>query len=363
MPRLRYLFSRFLWIGAVGFGGPVAVMAVIKREVSDQSRWLEPTRFQELLALSKLLPGPQATQLVIGVGKDVGGVRGGVVSGVAFVLPAFLCMLVLAPLALSGISVAASQGLFGLQLGALAVIVESVFGLAKPYTWRPLRRWVLLALGMAIMLRRPDLEPWVILAVGLAGVAYQRYAVRPRELASIFWVCFKAGVLLFGSGLAIIPLLEPEVVEKRHWLTHAEFMLGVSLGQITPGPVMISCVFIGYKVAGFPGAFAAMTGAFLPSFINVLVWLPWVFNSARAKEGLRVFSIWALPVIIGAMVATTVRIGAFLLQGSNVGWITGKAALLVAGIVALAFQVPTVAVIFGSGLIWWLSSWFLNGMV
>jgi len=178
---------------------------------------------------------------------------------------------------------------------------------------------------------RPRIEPLVILGAGLAGLLATSRRWSPRSPASppwlgallvgggaaatvpdltrLAWICFKAGAFVFGSGLAIVPLLEGETVRQHHWLTHSQFMDGLAFGQITPGPVVITATFIGYKVGGMIGALFATVAIFAPCFFNVLVILPRVLSRLRASGLLPRFASWAIPSVIGCIFGTTGRLG------------------------------------------------------
>jgi chromate transporter len=221
--------------------------------------------------------------------------------------------------------------LTGMQAGALVVIVMSTWSLSRPYRHaKP--AWAIAAISAVLVFFLPRWEPLIILFWGVSGAF--RMARRPKAmnmsmhgwgipaafasaattlkssvLADLFWVAFKSGAFVFGTGLAIVPMLEGDVVRHFHWLTHSEFMDGLALGQITPGPVVITMTFIGYKAAGWIGAILATIGIFLPSFINVLWLLPrtWArFSGTPAAGG---FTAWAIPAVVGCIFGTAVKLG------------------------------------------------------
>ena len=144
---------------------------------------------------------------------------------------------------------------------------------------------------------------WPRLGFGGAGMGL-------GVMGKLFAMCLKSGALVFGSGLAIIPLLEVHAVREHHWLTHQQFMDGLALGQITPGPVMITATFIGYIVGAVPGALVATTGIFLPSFLNIFYVLPRVWGRISKSPYTPHFTAFAIPAVIGAILATTFRLGA-----------------------------------------------------
>jgi chromate transporter len=230
----------------------------------------------------------------------------------------------------------------GMQAGALAVILLSAYQLSASYR-RKLSAWVIVPLSGILIYLFPGIEPLAILGCGLAGAFW--YGSRARAgralaaapwvgaravralaaqgatgapLAKIFWVCLKAGTLVFGTGLAVVPVLESDVVQRFQWLTHSQFMDALAVGQITPGPVTIAATFIGFVAAGLPGALTATAGMYLPAFFNVLVLVPRVWNRFSGTPGAQGFSAWAIPAVIGGILGTTVRLGYLTLTGPAV---------------------------------------------
>ena len=338
MKEIAWIFGR---LGLLGFGGPVAVMALMEEEFSRKRRWVTSERFSEIYAVCKLLPGPVATQMAIYLGMVRGGTLGGFVAGGMFILPAFLLILAISFLYVNTKAVATAGPVFtGMQAGALVVIFVSLIQLARPY-WRKVDARVIAVVSAILIFKLPHYEPLVILFFGvLGGVLAARRAktngavVKPIEksvhswmpgfltagvfagsavpsstLLNLFWVCFKAGAFVFGTGLAVVPMLEADSVRHYHWLTHSEFMDGLAAGQITPGPVTITATFIGYKIAGLIGALVATLGMYLPSFFNVLVLVPRVWNRFSGTPGAAGFSGWAIPAVVGGIFGTALRLG------------------------------------------------------
>ncbi len=322
---MKEIFLVFLRLGLLGFGGPVATIAMMEDEATRKRRWLSQERFTEIYAVCKLLPGPVATQMAIYLGLIRGGIRGGLLSGTLFILPAFLLVLGLSYLyTASGVTQRFSFALLGMQAGALVVILASTYRLSLPYQKR-LGAWIL-AFGSAwIVAASPGWEPLIILFSGMVGALYWTYGARLRNrtfsfigipiiLTQLFWTCFKAGAFVFGTGLAVVRVLEGDAVQRFHWLTHSEFMDGLAIGQITPGPVVITSTFIGYKTAGLPGAFVATFGMFLPAFFNVLFLVPRIWKRFSGTPGAQGFSAWAIPAVIGGILGTSVHLGWMTLQ-------------------------------------------------
>ncbi|MEK6705010.1 MAG: chromate efflux transporter [Bdellovibrionota bacterium] len=344
----------FFRLGMLGFGGPIATMAMIEEEICRRRRWFSSEHFAEMYAVLKLLPGPISTQMAIYAGRFRGGLVGGVVAGCAFVMPAFLLVILLAHLYLRLGSVASfSSLLLGFQAGAFALIVLSIWQLAKPHVARR-EAWVIAAVSCAVVFAFPRWEPLVILLFGLCGVFFSKdvklsakpapldadrskklytagflsgvgfTVFRDSVLTKLFWVCFKAGAFVVGTGLAIVPLLEADVVQHHKWLNHSEFMDAIAIGQVTPGPVVITATFIGYKVAGIAGAVCATVGIFLPAFVNILFIVPRAWRYLSGTRGARGFASWAIPSVIGAIAGATMKL-ALLTMNS---WIAVLVALV-----------------------------------
>ncbi|MGZ3689815.1 MAG: chromate efflux transporter, partial [Bdellovibrionota bacterium] len=251
---MKEIFAVFGRLGFLGFGGPIATMGMMEEEACQKRKWLSTTDFAEIYTVVKMLPGPASTQMAVYLGYLRGGVVGGILAGTLFILPCFFVVL--------GYSIWYSQRgavamgspvLFGFQLGALVVIGLSVYQLGKPYL-KHADAWVIALVSAGVVLWQPRLEPLVIFGFGMTG-AFVRGRTRPvawmpwltlgglggaaaGALKSLFWVSLKSGAFVFGTGLAIIPLLEGEAVQHHHWLTHSEFMDGLAIGQVTPGPVV-----------------------------------------------------------------------------------------------------------------------------
>ena len=376
----REIASVFFRLGVFGFGGPIATMAMMEQETVAARAWLSPDEFSEVYAVCKLLPGPVATQMAIYLGRIRGGVWGGLISGGLFILPCFVMVLGLSMIyADTGAVKSLGSVLSGLQAAALAIIVLSTWNLSKPYR-DELRAWGIFAVSGVIIYFRPGVEPLVILAFGLLGAFGARAASKtvsvallagaifagkralassifamprdPAVLGKLFWMCLKAGLFVFGTGLAVVPVLEADAVSKYHWLTHSQFMDGLAVGQVTPGPVTITSTFIGYFAARFPGAIVATVGMFLPSFINVLYLVPRVWRKFSGTPAARGFSSFAIPAVIGGILGTTLKLGLMTVTSWQV------AIVFVASLAAsVLFRLPSWLLIPVAGVVAGLLAW------
>ncbi len=309
-PSYLEIFLTFLKLGATGFGGPVALIALLDRECRERKQWVSVAQFNEAVLFCKLLPGPLAYQVALWVGKDVGGVRGGLLACLGFLLPGFTLILLLAIFYDQLRGYASFDGiLLGIRSSALVVILFSVWKIAEPYR-REARAWVFAALGALWMYQFPAWEPVSILLGGLAMVLAGR-AARGRTLAiaplsvtlllEVFWVHFKAGMFVYGTGVAVLPFLQQEAVNLHQWMTHAEFLDGIAFGQITPGPLTIASAFIGYRAAGVLGAAVGTFGMYLPGMLLVLCVVPLIHSRLKGKRWLEDFQRGAMPVVIGGI--------------------------------------------------------------
>ncbi|HEY7847883.1 MAG TPA: chromate efflux transporter [Candidatus Limnocylindria bacterium] len=282
--RLRELVGLFGLLGVIGFGGPAAHIALMRREVVDRRGWMTNQGVMDLVGLTSLIPGPNSTELAMLIGRQRAGLRGLLVAGLAFILPAVAIVLALAWAYVSFGSTPAVEGLlYGLKPVLLAIVAAAVisFGrvaaaslataavaVAAGVGWlaglHELLVLALAALAMAGLRLSGSLGAIVPLGLGLAGVGARATAV---ELPVLFAVFLKAGGLLFGSGYVLLAYLRGDLVERLGWLTDQQLLDAVAIGQVTPGPLFTTATFIGYLLAGVPGAMVATLGIFLPAFI------------------------------------------------------------------------------------------------
>jgi chromate transporter len=373
---LAWVFFR---IGCLGFGGPIATMAMMEEEAVRKRNWVTESQYNEMYAITKMLPGPASTQLAIFIAKTYAGTLGGIAAGVMFILPSFLLILALSVIYVKSGHVSQVRGLLtGLQIGALAVILISVEQMSKHY-WKELYAWIIVIISGVIIFDQPRWEPLVILICGVLGaVLFSRKfknknsassssaldtsndlsnttlkavvaapvigAASLTTLGQLFWTCFKAGAFVFGTGLAIVPLLEGDTVSHYHWVTHSQFMDGLAIGQITPGPVVITVTFIGYIAAGWIGSLVATAGIFLPPFINILILVPVFWAKWSGTPSSKGFSAWAIPAVIGGILGTMVRLGVLTVTTP-----AQLVLLIVCLVLALRFRPPAWFLIPGAG--------------
>jgi chromate transporter len=283
----------FLWLGTVGFGGPIALAGHMQQDLVDERRWISKEDYLEGLALAQLAPGPLAAQLAIYLGYIRAGVLGATAVGVAFVLPSFLMVLALSAAYVRFGGLPWMQGMFyGIGAAVIGIITRSAFKLTKLTLGQDKLLWGIFTI-LAVSTAWTSHEIiWLFLLGGVVSVLVKAYPMRMQTrsvipllftfgtfgvngtLAEIFLYFAKAGMFVFGSGLAVVPFLYGGVVQGHHWLTDHQFVDAVAVAMITPGPVVITVAFIGFIVAGVPGATAAALGIFLPVYLVVVLLAP-----------------------------------------------------------------------------------------
>jgi chromate transporter len=329
---LSELALLFLRLGATAFGGPAAHIALMEEEVVRRRQWVSAERFLDLLGATQLIPGPNSTELAIHIGWERRRAAGLVVAGVAFIVPAALITLVFGwAYVRFGSLPSAAWLLYGVKPVILAVILQAIWGLAP----RAARTNWLRALGLfAVILATVGVHELVVLfGAGAVALLVPRGPSSPHPsseqggrrlvpvlplaasalgagaftLSSLFWVFFKIGSVLFGSGYVLLAFLRADLVERLGWLTEAQLIDAVAVGQVTPGPVFTTATFIGYVLAGPAGALVATLGIFLPAFVFVALsgpLVPRLRASAAAGaflDGVNVASLALMVVVTFAL--------------------------------------------------------------
>jgi chromate transporter len=322
----------FLRLGTMGFGGPIALAGHMQQNLVDERGWVRKEDYLEGLALAQLAPGPLAAQLAIYLGYIRAGVLGATAVGVAFVLPSFLMVLGLSAAYVRYGGLPWMQGMFyGIGAAVIGIITRSAFKLTKLTLGKDKLLWAIFAI-LAVSTAWTSHEIiWLFLLGGVANLFVKALPSRvlarttvsmlfaPGTLATfgtsgtlltIFTYFAKAGLFVFGSGLAVVPFLYGGVVQGHHWLTDKQFVDAVAVAMITPGPVVITVAFIGYLVAGIAGATAAALGIFLPVYLVVLLLAPsykrWAKNP-QLNAFVRGVTAAATGAIAGAVVVLARR--------------------------------------------------------
>jgi chromate transporter len=346
---LRTIARHWTRIGVTGFGGPPTHIALLRRLVVDQHHWVEERDFEDALAACNLLPGPASTQLAIFLARRIGGPRGAVVGGLGFIVPAVVLIVALSAVFFGETPPAWVRGAgAGAGAAVAAVAVRAGVDLARPSLDRtPSRgRWLAYAvLGAAAAALIGAYLVLVLLACGLielvaAGgtigraranswlpIAVPTAVAGAGGLGAVAWVAFKVGALSYGGGFVIIPLMQGDAVHTYHWMTSAQFLDAVALGQVTPGPVVATVAAVGYAAHRVTGAALAAAVAFAPSFAFVLLG-GGQFERIRSNTRARAFLAGAGPAAIGAILGAAIPLTAALRE-------TWQFAVLAAAAIAL----------------------------
>ena len=337
---LWQLTAYFLKLGTIGFGGPVALVGYMQRDLVERHQWIDDEEYKLGLALAQIMPGPLAAQLAIAIGYFAHGVLGATLVGLAFVLPSFLMVLALSMLYVAFGGLWWMQAVFyGVSAAVIGIIAIASYKLARKVNGRDSLLWgifavlfivtavaqaelaefFLLAGLLVLLVRAPPhwlrsrlpifgVAPGIVALPVLAAAATVAAAAGGNVLWDILLFFTKAGAFVFGSGLAIVPFLYEGVVRHFGWLSEQQFLDAVAVAMITPGPVVITVAFIGFLVAGFPGATLAAVGIFLPVWVLTVIPAPW-FVRHRNNAQLRAFSDGATAAASGAIAGAVVVLG------------------------------------------------------
>ena len=342
---IRQLVAYYLRLGALGFGGPVALCGQMERELVEERRWLTKDEMREGIAVCQSLPGPLAIQVGIFISYLRGGFWGAWAGGWAFILPNFVIVAALGALYVhfGGLSLVTAI-FYGVSPAVIALILHSCYRLAK-LGMEDWLQWGIAAVCLAVTVALRAEVAFLFLVSGLLGILYYGYLARrvrvsslpvlavplvaggsPASegsiLAKLLAFFLKAGSLTFGSGLVIVPFLEKGLVQQTGWLNERQFLVAVAIGMISPGPVVITATFVGYLVAGFWGSLVSTVGIFLPSFLLVLIVAP-ILVRHRANPNVQGFVKGAYAAAIGTILGACVLLGRIAIGD----WLTALVAL------------------------------------
>ena len=321
---MRELIIVFGTIGVIGFGGPAAHIALMRREVVERRGWLTDQELVDLIGITNLIPGPNSTEMAMHVGRVRGGGRGLVVAGLSFILPAAAIVLALAWAYVEfGDTPTGTALLYGIKPVVIAIVVVALVAFGRTALTTPLRitvglvaaaLWlagvnelVLLAAGAVAVavIRLGTSHQWAAVGVALPAAAVGVASVNLVTLAAVF---LKAGALLYGSGYVLLAFLRGDRVERLGWLTDAQLLDAVAIGQVTPGPLFTTATFVGYVLAGVPGAVIATTAIFLPAFVFVAIIGPFA-DRLRRRPLTAALLDGVNAAAIGLMAAVSIQLG------------------------------------------------------
>lgn len=340
-PGLGALVRYFLRLGTLGFGGPIAVVGYMQRDLVEARGWISRQDFLDGVALGQTMPGPLAAQVAMWAGYLKRGAPGAAATALAFIAPSFLMVTVVAAVYAhySGLAIVASL-FYGIAPAVMAIITIAAYKLVRLTDGKDWRAWAISAVVFTVTATTGREPIYLIVGAGLllilldARPAWPRRRRTPRTeargtagsrripgvllsapalgtlasggvLVSVGLFFLKTGALVFGSGLAIVPLLRDGVVTQHHWLTQAQFLDAVAMGLITPGPVVITAAFIGYLVAGPAGALIATIAIFTPIYLGVVVPGRW-FIRHRGNAQIKAFVTGATAAAGGALCGAVV---------------------------------------------------------
>lgn len=365
--KLSQVVGLFLKLGFTAFGGPAAHIAIMHDEIVVRRKWLTEQQFLDLLGATNLIPGPNSTEMVIHIGFLRAGWPGLILSGVAFILPAMVIVMVLAwAYVRFGATPEVTSVLAAVQPIVIVIIAQALWLLGRKaikdrlttaiaaatfvFALMNVNELLLLAVASALGMivynwrhqgRLPAIAIGPVMSTGLAMAA----AAVPFTLATLFWTFLKIGSVLYGSGYVLIAFLRSEFVQRQGWLTEAQLLDAVAVGQVTPGPLFTTATFIGYILGGVPGGALATIGIFLPAFVFVAISNP-LIPRLRASPWTAGFLDSVNAASLGLMGAVT---GQLAYGSFRSPWATGIA--VVAAILLFRFKVNSMWLVAGAALI------------
>lgn len=325
---LLQLILYFLKLGTIGFGGPIALIGYMYRDLVEKYKWIREEDYKRGITLAQLAPGPLAAQTAIYLGYVHYRVTGATLAGIAFVLPSFLMVVALgAAYKLYGGLPWMQAVFYGVSPCVIGIIAFSAFNLTRKTIGKDWLLWAVYLITAVFTIITESEQVLVFIAAGIlawlvkappktkrsAGIwsFFAPPAVFTQNtpvLGKLFLFFMKAGAFVFGSGLTIVPFLYGGVVKEYHWLTDRQFLDAVAVAMITPGPVVITAGFIGYLVAGLPGSLVAAAGTFLPCYLLTIIPAPF-FNKYGSRADIAAFVSGVTAAAIGAITGAVVILG------------------------------------------------------
>jgi len=352
----------FLKLGCLGFGGPIALVGYMQKDLVDERKWISQEDYLNGLAFSQLAPGPLAAQLAMYLGFVRAGFFGATIAAAAFILPSFVMVLAIGKAYVSFGGTRIITALFyGIGAAVIAIIARSTIKLIKTSIRRDKLLWaVFLALAISTAITEREIV-WLFLAGGLLVMVVKSdfstwkraaaFSYLPSALGAfnstgpLFLFFLKSSLFVFGSGLAIVPFLHGGVVQEHHWLTETQFLDAVAVAMITPGPVVITSAFIGYLVSGATGACAAALGVFLPVYLFVVILGPF-YKRFSKNVHVRSFVQGVTAAATGAIAGAVVILGKHSVHDY---WTVAIA--LATFLILLKWKIPEPIIILAAGLL------------
>lgn len=385
--RLKQLAALFFKLGVIGFGGPNAHIAMMEDEVVKKRQWLSREQFLDRLGATNLIPGPNSTEMAIHIGYVYAGFLGLVIAGLTFIVPAILITLGFAWIYVTfGTVPQFAFLLYGIKPAVLAIVVDALWRLGKKAIKS--RKLFVIAIAVSLLVLFNHVNEIIALLIGgMLGMFWLQLPDRGKQteeeanilIASIAtgsalkamaatvtaievslwklgWSFLKIGSTLFGGGYVLLSFLQGEFVEGHRWLTQQQLLDAIAIGQFTPGPILSTAAFIGFVIAGFPGAIVATIGIFLPSFVFVFALNPLIPRLRRSK--------WTSAFLdavnasaVALMAAVTLQLAIATLGKSTPPYVDvlAIAIALMSTVLALRFRVSAVWLVLGGAIIGWIA--------
>ena len=377
---LKQIALSFLRLGTIAFGGPAAHIAMMEEEFVRRRRWVSQADFLDMLGASNLIPGPSSTEMAIHIGHQRAGWRGLIAAGTSFILPAMLMVMVCAWAYVAfGALPPIQRVLYGIKPVIIAIVLQALWRLARSAVKDMLLAVIALLAVAAALASRNILI--ILLAAGFAAmlqgwsrerVAYANpaalstiksllapaavaVATVPVGLSGLFLLFLKFGSVIFGSGYVLLAFLQADLVNRLHWLTQAQLLDAVAVGQVTPGPVFTTATFIGYLLGGIPGALVATLGIFLPGFLLVAA-SRLLIPRIRGSKVAGAFLDGVNAVAVGLMIAVTWQLSRAAMVDSLTGGIAALSALFL-----IYFRISSAWLILAGGFIGLIAKRWLGG--
>ncbi|AKG23703.1 chromate transporter [Calothrix sp. 336/3] len=370
--RLQELALVFLKLGAIAFGGPAAHIAMMDDEVVTRRQWLSHQKLLDLLGITNLIPGPNSTELAIHIGYERGGWKGLVIAGFCFIFPAMVIVWTLAAIYTHYQTIPQVEWLlYGVKPVIIAIVIQALWNLGKKAIkdmWTAIATvavmvafflridelLLLLLAGLGVMLiknigksKNTNVSAW-LMPVFFAQVGSSTAVIASVTWLQVFWFFLKIGSVLYGSGYVLLAFLQRELVETNHWLTSQQLLDAIAIGQITPGPVFTTATFVGYLLAGNPGAIAGTVGIFLPAFVLVWVINPWV-TKLRQSPWVSSFLDGVNAASLGLMAVVTYT----LARTAIIDWLT-VVLTVISAIAIFRFRVNSAWLVLAGGIVGFL---------
>jgi len=355
------LFKFFLLLGSTGFGGPLSLVQLMREHYVDRKQMISQQDFDQVFTMIKAMPGPIAFQMAVYLGRHFLGFWGALLAGFGLIFPPFIMILLIGMFYQSFEGAQSFQFVLkGFLYSVSAIILLSLRSMVVS-AYKSLIFWFVIGISFYISHKALMPEPFVIIGFGALVAIWQSswmwkrytffsatfFVVDWEKLYPLFKISLYAGTFVFGTGLAILPVLRTQFVDTYHWIPLEVFNDGVIFGQMTPGPVTITASFLGYSISGFVGALVATIGIFLMPFIHMVSWFPYAVKWLAKQKWIKPFLLGATGAVIGTILDTIVKM-------NEQSYLVPMFWVIAVGTFALLLwkpKFPLLAIIFGSGLL------------